>query len=137
MHVALAATTRSYFLCACLALLPAAQVLAQDASDEDSIDTIVVTATRLGQTNTETGSSISVITAENLEALGVIYALDAVAQAPGVTINSNGAFGGNASVRIRGASSEQTLVLIDAVGYRGDRGRYLYNVKGSHRDARR
>lgn len=115
MHVALAATTRSYFLCACLALLPAAQVLAQDASDEDSIDTIVVTATRLGQTNTETGSSISVITAENLEALGVIYALDAVAQAPGVTINSNGAFGGNASVRIRGASSEQTLVLIDGI----------------------
>ncbi|MEM1176589.1 MAG: TonB-dependent receptor, partial [Pseudomonadota bacterium] len=64
---------------------------------------------------TETGSSLSIITAEDLEVLGVIYVLDAIAQAPGVTINQNGAFGGNASVRIRGASSEQTVVLIDGV----------------------
>ena len=35
--------------------------------------------------------------------------------APGVTVNQNGTFGGSATVRIRGASSEQTLVLIDGV----------------------
>ena len=81
----------------------------------DSIDTIVVTATRLGQTATETGSSLSIITAEEIEELGLIYVLDAIAQAPGVTINQNGTFGGNASVRIRGASSEQTVVLIDGI----------------------
>ena len=82
---------------------------------QENIDTIVVTATRLGQTATETGSSLSIITAEEIEELGLIYVLDAVAQAPGVTINQNGTFGGNASVRIRGASSEQTVVLIDGI----------------------
>ena len=82
---------------------------------QENIDTIVVTATRLGQTATETGSSLSIITAEEIEELGLIYTLDAVAQAPGVTINQNGAFGGNAGVRIRGAGSEQTVVLIDGI----------------------
>ena len=66
---------------------------------QENIDTITVTATRLGQTATETGSSLSIITAEEIEELGLIYVLDAVAQAPGVTINQNGTFGGTASVR--------------------------------------
>jgi len=78
-------------------------------------DTIIVRGSRLSQTATEVGSSVTIITAEDLEELGFDFALDAVAAAPGVTINSNGAFGGQASVRIRGASSEQTLVLIDGV----------------------
>lgn len=95
-------------------LFSTASVQAEPAA-RDSIDTIVVTATRLGQTATETGSSLSIITAEEIEELGLIYVLDAIAQAPGVTINQNGAFGGNASVRIRGASSEQTVVLIDGI----------------------
>ncbi len=82
---------------------------------QENVDTIVVTATRLDQTATETGSSLSIITAEEIEELGLIYVLDAVAQAPGVTINQNGSFGGNAAVRIRGAASEQTVVLIDGI----------------------
>ncbi|MEL7449983.1 MAG: TonB-dependent receptor [Pseudomonadota bacterium] len=86
------------------------------ALEPESIDdNIVVTATRLGQTATESGSSISIVTAEEIEQLGFIYALDAIAHAPGVTINQNGGFGGQATVRIRGASSEQTLVLIDGI----------------------
>ena len=97
-------------------LLVAAGASAQESpADDDSIDTIVATATRLNQSATETGSSISIITADEIEALGFIYALDAIGHAPGVTINQNGAFGGAASVRIRGAGSEQTLVLIDGI----------------------
>ncbi|MEM8987519.1 MAG: TonB-dependent receptor [Pseudomonadota bacterium] len=78
-------------------------------------DTIVVKGSRLNQTATEIGSSVSIITAEDIDRLGFDFALDALAAAPGVTINSNGAFGGQASVRIRGAATEQTLVLIDGV----------------------
>ena len=84
-------------------------------TDETKLDTVIVTGSRLDQTLTEVGSSVSVITREDLDQLGVDFALDAVATAPGVTINQNGAFGGNASVRIRGASTDQTLVLIDGV----------------------
>lgn len=79
------------------------------------LDTIIVEGSRLNQTEAEIGTSVSVITSEEIEKLGFDFALDAVAAAPGVTINQNGSFGGTASVRIRGASSGQTLVLIDGV----------------------
>ena len=76
---------------------------------------LVVNGSRLSQTKTEIGSSVSVITADDIKELDFDFAVDAIASAPGVTINQNGAFGGNASIRIRGASSEQTLVLIDGI----------------------
>ncbi|MEL6861813.1 MAG: TonB-dependent receptor plug domain-containing protein [Pseudomonadota bacterium] len=104
------------------ALLSAASVLiglpglAQSPGDETAtMDTIVVEGSRLNQTATEVGSAVSIITADDIDELGVDFALDAIAAAPGVTINQNGAFGGQATVRIRGASSEQTLVLIDGI----------------------
>ncbi|MEM1409307.1 MAG: TonB-dependent receptor [Pseudomonadota bacterium] len=85
------------------------------AGRQDGQDVIVVKGSRLGQTATEVGSSVSIITADDIEKLGFDFAIDAIAAAPGVTVNANGPFGGQASVRIRGAASEQTLVLIDGV----------------------
>lgn len=92
-----------------------AQAQTSDEGEEPDIDTIVVTGTRIEQTTAEAGSTVRVIDADRLEDLGFDHALDAVATAPGVTINQNGPFGGSATVRIRGASSDQTLVLIDGV----------------------
>ena len=83
--------------------------------DEVHIDTIVVTTTRIEQSAAETGSTVRIIDADEIAALGFSHALDALAMAPGVTVNQNGSFGGSATVRIRGASSDQTLVLIDGV----------------------
>ena len=86
------------------------------ADEADTVDEqIIVYGVRLDQAATEVGSSVSILTAEDIETLGTDYVLDAVATLPGVTINQNGAFGGAATVRIRGASSEQTLVIIDGV----------------------
>ena len=102
------------FLVGACALTAPSLALAQSQTQSE-IDQIVVEGTRLDQTATEIGSSVSVITAEDIEVQGVNFVLDAIATAPGVTINQNGTFGGSASVRIRGASSEQTLVLIDGV----------------------
>lgn len=89
---------------------------AQDADDEVAIqETIIVEGSRLNLKVTEVGTSIGIITADDIEALGVDFAIDAIASVAGVTVNQNGPFGGQASVRIRGAASEQTLVLIDGV----------------------
>lgn len=89
---------------------------AQDSdSEENRLGPVIVEGSRLNQTATEVGSSVSIISQEDLEKLDFDFAVDAVASAPGVTINQNGAFGGAASVRIRGASTDQTLVLIDGV----------------------
>ena len=97
---------------AALSLLPVS-ALAQAAGDLN--DEIVITSSRLNQTQSEIGSSVSVITQDDIEALGFDFAADAVGAASGVTVNQNGAFGGQATVRIRGAASGQTLVLIDGV----------------------
>ena len=82
---------------------------------ESPMDTIVVTGTRIEQTTAEVGSTVRVIDAADIEALGFNHALDVLANTPGVTVNQNGSYGGSATVRIRGASSDQTLVLVDGV----------------------
>lgn len=92
-----------------------APVMAPAEAEETRLDRIVVEGSKLGQTAAEVGSSLTVITSRDIEELGFDFALDAIAAAPGVTINSNGGFGGEASVRIRGAESDQTLVLIDGM----------------------
>ena len=96
-----------------LSLLPMS--VAQDRDDDSVMDTVIIESSRLNQTATEVGSSVTVITADDIDALGFDFVLDAIASAPGVTVNQNGTFGGFASVRIRGAASAQTLVLIDGV----------------------
>jgi len=88
--------------------------LAETAVSEDMAEVVVV-ASRLDQRATELGSSVNVITREHIEAAGYDFVLDALASAPGVTVNQNGSFGGFGGIRIRGASSEQTLVLIDGI----------------------
>ena len=52
------------------------------------------TACAWTQPVTEVGSSVTIITAADIEAQGFDFVLDAVATAPGVTINQNGTFGG-------------------------------------------
>ncbi|RIJ31329.1 TonB-dependent receptor plug domain-containing protein [Henriciella algicola] len=86
-----------------------------EQTEESRLGPVIVEGSRLDQTATEIGSSVSIISEEDLEKLDLDFAIDAIATAPGVTINQNGSFGGSASVRIRGASSGQTLVLIDGV----------------------
>jgi vitamin B12 transporter len=85
------------------------------ASEEAAMETLIVTGTRLNTPASQVGTSVSIITDEELARRGYDFAIDAIAAAPGVTVNQNGAFGGVATVRIRGAASEQTLVLIDGV----------------------
>jgi len=90
-------------------------LLAEESEKTRPDDSLTVYGVRIEQPATEVGSSVSILTANDIEALGSDYVLDAIATVPGVTINQNGTFGGFASVRIRGASSEQTLVIIDGV----------------------
>lgn len=86
-----------------------------DLSDRQSMEQMVVTATRNPLPRAAVGSSISVITAEDIELRQYQFAFEALRALPGVSVNQNGTFGGQTSVRIRGTDSEQTLVLIDGV----------------------
>ncbi len=96
-------------------LLRAAAFAAVALSGASAADEIIVEGLRLPTPIGETGTSVSVITAEDIELRAYQFAVDALASAPGVTVNQNGSYGGLATVRIRGASSDQTLVLLDGV----------------------
>lgn len=76
---------------------------------------IIVTATRTNQYYGELSSSTTVITAEDLKKSGKEMVVEALAEVPGLDVVQNGGVGKNASVFIRGANSEHTMVMIDGV----------------------
>ena len=61
------------------------------------------------------GSSVSVVTGEQLRAQQVRHAADALRSLPGVSVSRTGGLGSLTQVRIRGAEGNHTLVLIDGI----------------------
>jgi len=80
-----------------------------------SVGELVVTANRSPQEIERIGQSITVLTAEEIKASQVIDVSTLLAQTAGVSFSRNGGVGGSTSLRIRGAETDQTLVIIDGV----------------------
>jgi vitamin B12 transporter len=80
-----------------------------------SLETIQVKAVRSSANIYQTGSSIDVITSDEIFNKGYSFVSEALESLGGINVSQSGAFGGTSYVRIRGASSGQTLVLIDGV----------------------
>ena len=78
------------------------------------VSEVVVTATRLPQ-SVDVVPGAFVIDQDKIAQLGALTAADALKTAPGLTVYQTGAFGGVTAVRIRGASADKTLVLVDGV----------------------
>ncbi len=76
---------------------------------------IVVTATRTPTLKTLLGSSVTVITAEELEKIQLPAVADILRRTPGVNIQQNGPAGTSSVAKFRGLEEEQTLVLINGV----------------------
>lgn len=105
-------------LCACvfaysLGLIMTPQAIAQTP---DAPPDIVLTPNRGPTSIQRSGSSISVISGDELRRTGVATGLvDALRTVPGVQVTQSGGVSGIASVRLRGSSVGQVLVLIDGV----------------------
>ena len=78
-------------------------------------NTIVVTATRTQTEVLKTPSPVNVVTQKQMQKQGTIFVKDALKYVPGVSVTSNGAFGGTTSVRIMGLSSRYIKTLIDGI----------------------
>ncbi len=90
--------------------------LAADAVEASSeVDQIVVTAGRAADKLSETPVSMTIIDAETLRQRQAVIVSDLLSRTPGVSVTRNGGVGGSTQVRIRGAESDQTAVLIDGV----------------------
>lgn len=94
---------------AAMAATFAAPAFAQQAED---LPEVVVTATRIPAIVADTPGA-RVIDAEAIEQRGAVFAADALADVPGLSVTRSGAFGGVAQVRMRGATPGKTLVLVD------------------------
>ena len=78
-------------------------------------DTIVVTASRIETPAKSTGSSVTVISNEDIKQSGQTSVVETLKNVPGLTVVESGGPAGDASIFIRGAASYHTLVLIDGV----------------------
>jgi vitamin B12 transporter len=95
-------------------LLAPASVSGADVNGAE-LERVVVTANRLEQPLSRIGNSITLIDAEQVRASQKLTVSDLLATTPGVTVSRNGGLGGSTQLRIRGAESDQTVVLIDGV----------------------
>ncbi|MBN44054.1 MAG: TonB-dependent receptor [Rhodobiaceae bacterium] len=85
------------------------------SSFASEVKEIIVKGARIETSEGNFGSSIFILSKDEIRLRGIRSAIDAISSSPGVTTKKNGSFGGVGSVRIRGASSSQTLVLVDGV----------------------
>lgn len=101
------------------ALCALSQTAGADAAptpaDDQRLDPIVVVATRSPEPLSRIGNSVTVLDDAAIRASQATMLSDLIAQTPGVGVARNGGTGQTTSVFIRGADSDQTVVLIDGV----------------------
>lgn len=107
------ASSRLLTLSVALLLHPALPAMGADM--EDGVEDVIVTANRSAQETSRVGDSVTVITAKEQRRSQKTAVSDLIAMTPGVAVARNGGLGGTTTLRIRGAESHQTMVLIDGV----------------------
>ncbi|KLE33571.1 TonB-dependent receptor [Aurantiacibacter gangjinensis] len=89
--------------------------IALPAAAQDGEDTITVTATGTRGNVDATGQAVTVIVAEEIDAMQGADLTRVLERAPGVSATRTGGVGAQTAVRIRGAVGEQTLAILDGV----------------------
>ena len=76
---------------------------------------VVVTATRIETPLQETAASVTIVAEEDIQRQHATTVSDALRAVPGLDFSQNGSRGTTTNIFIRGAESDQTLMLIDGV----------------------
>ncbi|HXC55827.1 MAG TPA: TonB-dependent receptor [Rhizomicrobium sp.] len=92
----------------------AACLLARTAS-ADTMETVVVSATRTEQPQDRTGASLTVLDASALQTQQTVVLTDILKEVPSLVVNRTGGIGQTTTVSLRGAEQGQTVTLIDGV----------------------
>jgi vitamin B12 transporter len=90
--------------------------VAEDATGPDTpLPILVVSATRIATAQPQVGSSVTVITADEIAARQLRTVTDVLKLVPGLNVVQSGGPGGVTSVFMRGTNSNHTKVLIDGI----------------------
>lgn len=101
---------------AILAALYANVGVSQTANPENiTEDEIIIIGARSPIPRAEMTAAITVLDGEDIEALGAVFAADALRTVPGVAVNRSGPAGTLTQVRLRGSEANHVLVLIDGI----------------------
>ncbi len=92
-----------------------ATALVAGAQEVKKLEPVVVTATKMETPAAELGSSVTVITEEELKTYHYRTLDDAVRAVPGLEVRRSGSLGKTTSLTIRGANANQVQVLVDGV----------------------
>ncbi len=98
---------------ACLTGISALPQLSAQETEPSTARQIVVTATRMETPIDQVGSSITVLTADDLKQTQSQNMLDALRQVPGVIVSRSGGQGQTATIFLRGAPPGFTQVMVD------------------------
>jgi len=96
-----------------VAVLVGASTLAPARADQ--LPDVVITADRVEEPIGQTGASVTVIHAAEVQKLGTKGLADVLRGVAGLDVTESGGVGSATEVRLRGANPGQTLVLIDGV----------------------
>ena len=110
--------TLAAFTMAALPLAVQAQSASATATASNTLNPVVVTAALAPRTANESLSSVTVIDEAALRRQDPVSITDLLRGQPGVDVSSNGSFGKNSSVFIRGTGSAQNVLMIDGIRLR-------------------
>ena len=102
---------RRWSSCGVVALVFGSVAAAEEL--DESLDTVVITATRTPTPLENVGSAVTVITRDEIEKSQARSLTDLLRAVPGISVAQSGRPGGQTSVFVRGLNSNQTLFLID------------------------
>lgn len=105
----------SFFIALTLAAATPSQAVAQSTSSENRLEEIVVTSSRVPMPMRQIGTSISVVTQEEIAERGFSSLYDVLRSQPSIGVTNAGGAGKATSLRVRGEEGFRTLVLLDGI----------------------
>ncbi len=100
---------------AILAATGLATWFADRALADETLDQIVVTASRAPISAADVGSAVTIISRDEIEQRQARYVTDLLRAVPGFAVSHTGVAGSQTQVRVRGSEANHVLVLIDGI----------------------
>src|SRR5688572_15430191 len=99
----------------------------QNTESTNPLEVIVVTSNRVLVPMRRIATSVSVITAEDIEAHGNLSLVDVLRQLPAIGTTNNGGAGKSTSLTIRGEENFRTLTILDGIRLSDPSGPQVYS----------